>query len=205
MKVKVLSLCQTGFLLLSTLLFVACEKEEEKSYPYVIEYQELAFSPTLWYVLTSSSQNQINQPATAIGYDDIVKNILEEDLSEIPFKRMEFLSNSEVMLTFTDGINFLDTVLTYSLEQNKTKIHFGLTPEEDIIFYNGTEPHTLNLGVISTLYSYKHPDGTLDYSPIVFDYSTELDPIKILNDLRSAESLNPNDTVAVNIAAIVFR
>ncbi len=202
MKISTTSVAICSFLALT---IFSCKKEDEKTYPIVYEYQELAFSPTLWYVLTSSSQNLINQPLTAIGYDDEVKYILEEDLSEVPFKRMEFLSNSTVMLTFTDGVNSLDTVLTYSIEQNKTKIHIGLTPEEDIIFYNGSEPHTLNLGVISTLYSYRLPGGTLDYSPIVFEYSTELDPIKILTDLRSAENLAPNDTVAVNIAAYVFK
>ena len=204
MKVTTTHLAICSFLF-SIIFLPACEQAEEEMYPSVYEYQEVSFSPTLWYVLTSSAQNSINQPSTAIGYDDEVKSILEEGLSEIPFRRMEFLSDSTVNLTFTDGINSLDTVLTYTLEQGKTKIHLGLTPEEDIIFYTGSEPHKLYLGIISTLYSYRLPNGTLDYSPIVFDYSSELDPIKILNDLRSAENLEPADTVAVNIAAYVFK
>ncbi|MDP1814175.1 MAG: hypothetical protein Q8K92_06965 [Leadbetterella sp.] len=183
----------------------SCSQEEEETYPIVYEYHELAFSPTLWYVLTSSSQNQINQPLTAVGYDDEVRSILEDNVSDIPFKRMEFLTDSTVKLTFTDGINSLDTVLTYTVVQGKTKIHIGLTPAEDIIFYEGTEPHTLNLGIISTLYSFKLPNGTVDYSPIVFEYSSELDPLKILNGIRVSENLESNDTVAVNIAKYVFK
>ena len=183
----------------------SCTPEVEETYPQVYEYQELAFSPTSWYVLTANAQNSINQPSSALGYDNEVKSILEDNRSEIPFKRMEFLSDSTVSLRFTDGINSLDTVLTYTLEQGKTKIHLGLTPEEDIIFYTGAEPHTLHLGITSTLYSYKLPNGTVDYSPLVFQYSSELDAIKIVNDLRLAENLEASDTVAVNIAAYLFK
>lgn len=204
MKLNTIRIAYSSLFFLITFSF-SCKKEEEKSYPIVYEYEALSFSPTLWYVLATNGQNQISQPSTAMGYDDIVKNILEEDLSEIPFKRMEFLSDSTVNLRFTDGINSLDTVLTYTLEQGKTKIHLGLTPEEDIVFYTGSEPHTLRLGITSTLYSYKLPNGKIEYSPLEFEYSSELDATKIVNDLRLVENLMPSDTVAVNIAAYVFR
>lgn len=195
----------TGALLILSIFSSSCNPEPEETYPLVYEYQELSFSPTLWYVLTSNAQTSINQPTSAMGYDTEVKSILEDNISEIQFKRMEFLSDSTVSLRFTDGINSLDTVLTYTLHQGKTKIHLGLTPEEDIIFYTGTEPHTLRLGITSTLYSYKLPNGTVDYSALEFQYSSELDAIKIVNDLRASENLQPNDTIAVNIAAYVFK
>ena len=191
--------------MLALIALFSCKKEAEENYPIVYEYEALYFAPTLWYVLTTNSQNQINQPPTAMGYNNEVKSILEDNISEIPFKRMEFLSDSTVSLRFTDGMNSLDTVLTYTLEQGKTKIHLGLTPEEDIVFHTEFEPRRLRLGITSTSYSYKLPNGKIEYSPIEFQYSSELNVIKIVNDLRSAENLKLNDTVAVNIAAYVFK
>ena len=65
--------------------------------------------------------------------------------------------------------------------------------------------HPLRLGITSILYAYKLPNGKIEYSPLEFQYSSELDAAKIVNDLRLAENLMPSDTVAVNIAAYVFR
>lgn len=184
----------------------ACKQEEEEMYPIVYEYNGLDFSPTRWFVLTAGAQNELTQVPIAALYDAEIKTTLEEEaLLDFPLQKMEFLTESTVKLTFSDGTQTLDTVLTYTKVQETTRIHLGSTPEEDVVFHKGTEPHTLNLGVISTIYSFKISNGTVDYSPIEFNYSTELDAIKIVNDLKSAENLESGDAVAVNIAAFVFK
>lgn len=202
LKISLFAICSSSLL---TIFLSSCEQEPKEVYPIVYEYQQLSFSPTLWYVLTADAQHQINQPASALGYDDEVRNILESDIAERPFDRMEFLSDSTVKITFTDGINTLDTVFFYTIDQGKTSVHLGQTAEEDIVFYTGVELNILYLGITSTLYSYKPLNGVTMYSPMEFQYSTEVDALNILNALRVSENLMQNDTVAINIAAFVYK
>lgn len=205
MKIITTSLAICSFLF-SIFFTPACKQEEEEMYPIVYEYNGLDFSPTRWFVLTAGAPNELSQVPIAALFDAEIKTTLEEEaLLDFPLQKMEFLTESTVKLTFSDGTQTFDTTLIYTKEQELTRIHLGSTPEEDVIFYNGTAPHTLRLGVISTNYSYKLSNGTVDYSPIDFKYSTELDAIKIVNDLRSTENLEQGDTVAVNIAAFVFK
>lgn len=204
MKVKFVLSVISSFLLLT--IFSSCDPEPEETFPIAYEYNGLSFSPTRWFVLTPDAQNELTQVPIAAFYDAEMKTFLEEAiLSDFPFQKMEFLTESTVKLTFSNGIQTFDSVFTYTKAQEITRIHLGSTPEEDVVFYNGAAPHTLHFGVISTYYSYKLSNGSVDYSPIESNHSTELDAIKIVNDLRLAENLESGDTVAVNIAAFVFK
>jgi len=206
MKVKHLFFHKVCFVFLSAIFFMACEKtEEKKSYPYVFEYQELAFGPSRWFVLTSDATNQIAQPPTMVGFDDSLRTILLSENSLPPFRRLEFLSDSTVVVGFTDGNMTFDTIMPYEIYQGYTKIKLGQSPEETLVFYNLSESNGLVLGVISTIYSYKQTNGAVDYSPLGIRYSQELNVSSIINDLRNSHNLMPNDTVAVNKAGYVFK
>lgn len=207
MKPDKLLIATRGLTILAFLL-TSCNREitETETYPIVYEYQNLAFSPTLWYALTPNAQNQLSQVPGASSFDNELKDLLEEAASfELPFQRVELLSESTVKVTYTDGISTLDTVLTYTKVDGKINIQLGPSLEEALIFYEAAVPHTLHLGITSTFYSYKLPNGSIDYSPVDIRFSPETDAINILNELRSSKNLQPNDTVAVNVAAYVFQ
>ncbi len=145
MKLNTIRIAYSSLFFLITFSF-SCKKELEKSYPYVIEYQELAFGPSRWHVLTPNATNQIAQPPTMVGFDDSLKTLLLSEFSFPPFKRLEFLSDSTVIVSFTDGIVTFDTIMPYIIYQNRTTIILGPSPEESVVFYPGLEPNALTLG-----------------------------------------------------------
>lgn len=191
------------FIFFSSLFIWACEKEN-KTYPYVLEYEGLSFSPSSWYVLTDNAQTQIGEPALATAFEAELKTILEEGPLDAPISRMEFLSGDSVKVTFSLGLQTFDTTLLYTTAQNETKILWGGTLQDGISFYSGSEPNSLRLGIASTVYFYRLPNGEMEFSPIISSYSNESNAINILQALRSAENLKPTDTVGVNIAAYLF-
>lgn len=139
------------------------------------------------------------------GFDDSLKVLLNSEIALPPFRRLEFLSDSTVIVRFTDGSMTFDTIMPYQIYQGKTKISLGPSPEGTVVFYNGVEANSLVLGVLSTIYSYKKNNGTTDYDPLYIQYSEELNVYTIINELRNNNNLMPNDTIAVNKAGYVFK
>ena len=108
------------------------------------------------------------------------------------------------MVRFTElGFSF-DTILPYSVQQGITSIKIGPSPEEALLFYKGPGDNSLVNGVISNYYSFQLPNGMVDYSPLIIDFTTEQNPLNILNQLRMDENLMAGDTVGVNLSGYLF-
>jgi len=191
-----------GILLLS-ILWQSCDKDEI-TYPYVLEYQSLEFNNTQWYVLTANAQTPVNTPASVVGFDEVLLVDLISDFAAPVYNRLEFLSDTTVMIRFAEqGFSF-DTILPYSVNQGITSIKIGPSPEEALLFYKGPGDNSLVSGVVSTYHSFKLPNGMVDYSPLTIDYTIERNPLIILNQLRMEENLMAGDTVGVNLSGYLF-
>ena len=203
MKINTTFFFGAGLALLS-IFFLSCNKAGHE-YPFAIEYKELSFENTSWHVLTNDSYTGIGEPPNMTSFDDSLKATLLSEESLPPFRRLEFLTDSTVVVTFKDGNISFDTIMPYLIDQNLIKILFGSLPGEEVVLQDRGVPNSLVLGVVSALYSFKQANGEIDYSPFVIQYSNERDVSEIISGLRTQYDLMPNDTVAVNKSVYVFK
>jgi hypothetical protein len=188
---------------LSSIFFLSCDKENK--YPIALEYNGLlTLGPTFWNVLTSDSYIDIDEPNHLAGYDESLKTLLLSEEALPPLRRLEFLTDSTVMVRFQDGNLSIDTIMPYIKSPNRIKILLGSLPGEEIVFSGEPEENSLTLGTVSTFYSFKLSNAEVEYSPISVQYLSGASVNDIINDLRVQENLMPGDTVAVTKSGYTF-
>jgi hypothetical protein len=198
---------QYYFLFLIGLLGVSCGKDSEKptnAYPIIYKYKGLEYEKPSFFLLESNGLQEIMAKGNFVDYELGMKELLTEFYSsDDNIKTIELTSDKDVKITLNDGTS---EVLQYAKKGDILTLTIDATTKEtlDLKSYAiaGAKAQ-VKIPTLCYLYSYKK-NGKQQYSP--FQVSpTQNTNLKILaSDIVTAKKLQLKDTIAINIAQIIY-
>ncbi len=190
-------------LLLSLLLYSSCTKDtpETPFFPATYQYDGFDFSPSRFYVLTSSGYKEIPASGSFANYDVLLKQEADFENTVIdgfPTQKIEILDDTKVRISGTVEGTGTDP---YTLEGNYTRSGSNLTldlgPDYEKLKYALNDDMSKAYWNISALLYKKN--GLEDFGPL--DITIGISPAatdSLIQVLRTQYKLVPNDTLAIN-------
>jgi hypothetical protein len=190
-------------LLLSLLLYSSCTKDtpETPFFPATYQYDGFEFSPTRFYVLTTSGYKEIPVSGSFVNYDQLLKQ--EADFENtvfdgLPTQKMEILDATKVRISGTlegPGTDPYSFEGSYNRKGTRFTVQIG---SDSLVYVLEPDATKAFWGLSTTLFSYKE-NGKTVFSP--FEITSGISPSasdSLIQALRTQHKLMPNDTVAIN-------
>ncbi len=188
------------FVFVSATLQYSCnpgEEQEPLTFPSAYQYQELEFQTTKYYVLTTNSYNEIAASGNYLEFDNILKDILEINSTEFEIEKLELLDDQTVKVSFFDYLNIApsDTILPYTLDDNKVSISFGTAT---INYVLDTDNSNIRLPLLTLHHSWRTSATEVEYSPMDVSFELPGGAASQIDQLRNQYNLQAGDTIAIN-------
>jgi hypothetical protein len=190
-------------LLLSLLLYSSCTKDtpETPFFPATYQYDGFDFSPSRFYVLTSSGYKEIPASGSFANYDVLLKQEVDFENTVIdgfPAQKIEILDDTKVRISGTvEGVGTDPYSIEgkYTRTGNRLTLRFG---QDSILYTMDADAAKAYWGISSVVFSFKE-DGKNDFSFVdILGGITPPGTDSLIQALRTRNQLMPTDTVAVN-------
>jgi hypothetical protein len=176
------------------------------SYPVLYTFDTIKYETGRYFVLTGTGQNEITIPSSWQYFEEEAFDIVEEEELKA-FQKIEL--QSDLLATLWINPDFAVIPPFTNQPYTITNGIMTISPDSSILdplFFNVYDTNnTLRRGLVSTHYSFRQLNGTLDYGIIETMYDTVDDYTKIVQRLRTDENLKTGDTVSVKLAGVWYK
>lgn len=187
------------------IISLSCTKNEDAiEYPLSFTFDRVVFSDFHYFVIENGVPQAIEASGTFLAYEPQATEELSMAQAFFPIDEFVLLSESEVQLIANDPSNPVDTVLTYT--QSDDVVRILLDPIDNLVIeleYDQTTEQ-LRYCLASYFYSFINTLGEQDYGAFETAPCTTSAAEDFATSIMTGNSLQTNDSIALNYSYLVF-